>query len=103
MLSWIKRRISLKISLALIVVLSLLGTLVSVYLVQTRAEALEEMMLSKARTLTKIGARTVEQTFLQAIESGQLTREEIFDTDYREIKEGPLSRSGVPKYHTAYD
>ncbi len=103
MLSWIKRRISIKISLALIIVLSLLGTLVSVYLVQTRAEALEKMMLSKARTLTKIGARTVEQTFLQAIESGHLTRDQIFDTDYREIKEGPLSRSGVPKYHTAYD
>ncbi|MDY6849391.1 MAG: methyl-accepting chemotaxis protein [Geoalkalibacter sp.] len=103
MLSWIKRRISIKISLALIVVLSLLGTLVSVYLVQTRAEALEEMMLSKARTLTRIGARTVEQILLQAIESGQLTRQEIFDTDYREIKEGPLSRAGAPKYHTAYD
>ncbi|AJF05365.1 methyl-accepting chemotaxis protein [Geoalkalibacter subterraneus] len=103
MLSWIKRRISIKISLALIVVLSLLGTLVSVYLVQTRAEALEEMMLNKARTLTKIGARIVEQTFQQAIESGHLTREEIFDTDYREIQEGPLSRSGAPKYHTAYD
>ncbi|HDR46532.1 MAG TPA: methyl-accepting chemotaxis protein, partial [Geoalkalibacter subterraneus] len=103
MLSWIKRRISIKISLALIVVLALLGTLVSVYLVQTRAEALEEMMLTKAGTLTRIGACTVEQTFLQAIESGHLTREEIFDTDYREIKEGPLSRAGAPKYHTAYD
>ncbi len=103
MFSWMRRRLSLKISFSLIVVLALLAALFTAYLVAERGRVLQELMLTKARTLTQIGARSVEQILEEAVAGGRLTRAQVFDTDYREITEGPLSRSTATKYHTAYD
>jgi methyl-accepting chemotaxis protein len=103
MFSWITDRISMKIVVSLIVVLAVIMAGFTYVIVERRAEVLKEMMLTKARTLALTGAKTMERVLEDAIDSGQLTREQVFDTDYKKITEGPLAGSAIPKYHTAYD
>ncbi|WP_291317318.1 methyl-accepting chemotaxis protein [Desulfuromonas sp.] len=103
MFSWITDRISVKISVSLIVVLALLMGLFTYFFTERRAEALKELMLTKARTIALVGAESMETLLVDAIDSGRFTREQIFDADYRKITEGALAGSDIPKYHTAYD
>ncbi|MEJ2699381.1 MAG: methyl-accepting chemotaxis protein, partial [Desulfuromonadales bacterium] len=103
MFSWITDRISMKIVVSLIVVLAVIMAGFTYVIVERRAEVLKEMMLTKARTLALTGAKAMERVLEDAIDSGQLTREQVFDTDYKKITEGPLAGSAIPKYHTAYD
>jgi methyl-accepting chemotaxis protein len=103
MISLVRKRISLKIVVALIAVLAVIMALFTSLLVQRRAVILQEMMLTKARTQALVGAKSMEQVLEEAIASGALTVEQVFDTDYRPILEGPLAGAAIPKYHTAYD
>ena len=103
MFSWITDRISMKIVVSLIVVLAVIMAVFTYVIVERRAQVLKQMMLTKARTLALIGAKSMEQVLEDAIDSGQLTEEQVFDTDYKKITEGPLAGSAIPKYHTAYD
>jgi methyl-accepting chemotaxis protein len=103
MIRWVKERISLKIVIALIVVLALIMAVFTTVLVQRRAAARQETMLTKARTLALVGAKAMERVLEEAIDSGALTRAQVFDSDYRPILEGPLAGATIPKYHTAYD
>ncbi len=72
-------------------------------LVQRRGVVLKELMLTKARTLALFGAQAMEEVLEEAISSGALTEEQVFDTDYQPITTGPLAGAAIPKYHTAYD
>jgi methyl-accepting chemotaxis protein len=103
MFNWVKDRISMKIAVALIVVLAVIMGAFNVLLVKRRAEVLREQLLTKARAMALVGARTMEQVLEEAIGSGQFFKEQIFDTDYRKITDGPLADAAIPKYHTAYD
>lgn len=103
MLRWITNRISLKIALALFLVLALIMAAATTLLVRSRSEALREQMFVKARTITVLGAETMQLVLNQAVLGGAFALEEIFDTDYRPIAGGELAGSTVPKYHTAYD
>jgi methyl-accepting chemotaxis protein len=103
MFGWVTNRISKKIVVSLILVLAVIMAAFTALLVQKRGEVLREQLLTKARAMSLVGARTMEQVLGDAIGSGQFTKEQIFDTDYREITEGPLSGATIPKYHTAYD
>ena len=103
MFGWVTNRISKKIVVSLILVLAVIMAAFTALLVQKRGEVLREQLLTKARAMSLVGARTMEQVLEDAIGSGQFTKEQIFDTDYREITEGPLSGATIPKYHTAYD
>ncbi|HAD05136.1 MAG: chemotaxis protein [Desulfuromonadales bacterium GWD2_61_12] len=103
MFRWVTDRIALKIVVSLILVLLVILAGFTVFLVDQRSRAMEESMLTKARTLAVTGSKAMEQVLEEAIDSGRLSQEEVFDTDYREIKEGPLARSAIPKYHTSYD
>jgi len=103
MFRWITERISLKIALALFLVLSLIMAAATVLLVRSRSEALREQMFVKARTMAVLGAETMQLVLSQAVFGGTFALEEVFDTDYRPITYGVLAGSPEPKYHTAYD
>jgi methyl-accepting chemotaxis protein len=103
MFSWITKRISMKIVVSLVVVLAVILGGFTYFLVEDRAKVLQEMMLTKARTLALTGAKSMEQVLTEAIDSGQLSEAQVFDTDYRPITEGPLAGASIAKYHTAYD
>jgi len=99
----INDRVSLKIVVALIAVLTAIMTLFTTHLVREREDVLKSELLTKARTMAIVGARTMEQILEDSLHNGIFTSEELFDTDYRLIEKGPLAGSEIPKYHTAYD
>ena len=103
MLNWFRERISVKIVVSLIAVLAVIMGIFTYALVQRRGAVLKELMLTKARTLALFGAQTMEEVLEEAIRSGALTEEQVFDTDYKPITTGPLAGAAIPKYHTAYD
>jgi methyl-accepting chemotaxis protein len=103
MFNWITNRISMKIVVALTIVLAVIMGGFTSLLVKRRGEVLRQQLLTKARAMALVGARSMEQVLEDAIASGQFFKEQIFDTDYREITQGPLAGSAIPKYHTAYD
>ena len=96
-------RISVKIVLALIGVLTVIMVISTYLIVEQRSKFLREELLVKASSLARIGAKALEGVLEQSLSSGQFFEEQLFDTDYQEITEGPLSGSSLPKYHTAYD
>ncbi|MFA5515644.1 MAG: methyl-accepting chemotaxis protein [Desulfuromonadales bacterium] len=103
MLHWLTDRISKKIVLSLILVLTIIMIIFTTLLVLQRGKVLRTQMLTKARTMALVGAKMMERVLEDAIDSGRFTQEEIFDTDYRPIVEGPLAGAAIPKFHTAYD
>jgi methyl-accepting chemotaxis protein len=102
-MAWITRRISAKIVVAMIVVLSIIMTISTILIVQRGGALLRDELLVKATSQTRIGAQAMRDILEDAIASGRLTEAQVFDTNYREIKEGPLAGAAIPKYHTAYD
>ncbi len=96
-------RISVKIVMALIGVLTVIMVISTYLIVEKRSTVLREELLVKASSLAKIGAKALEGVLEQSLSSGQFFKEQLFDTDYEEILEGPLSGSSIPKYHTSYD
>jgi methyl-accepting chemotaxis protein len=103
MMTWLKNSISMKICISLIVVLALIMGVFTTLFVERRATALKEIMFTKARVIAKVGASSMVTILEDAIDSGRFTREQIFDSDYRLITEGPLAGAAIPKYTTAYD
>ncbi len=96
-------RISVKIVMALIGVLTVIMVISTYLIVEQRSTVLREELLVKASALAKIGASSIEGVFESALASGMFYEEHLFDVDYKEIIEGPLAGSAIPKYHTAYD
>jgi hypothetical protein len=96
-------RISVKIVLALIAVLTVIMVISTYLIVEQRSTVLREELLVKASALAKIGAKSLEGVLEQSLSSGQFFKEQLFDTDYQEITDGPLAGSAIPKYRTAYD
>ena len=98
MFSWITRRISLKIVFALVIVLTLIMTVATFVLARRQAETLRANLLGKAKILALTGAKGMEGTLDEAIDSGRLTEAQLFDVNYV-----PIPGTDPPKYHTAYD
>ena len=96
-------RISVKIVLALIGVLTVIMVISTYMIVEQRSTVLREELLVKASSLAKIGAKAMEDVLEQSLSSGQFFKEQLFDTDYQEITDGPLAGSAIPKYRTSYD
>ncbi len=99
----ITRRISAKIVLAMVSVLFLIMALSTVLIVTRGGDLLRDELLIKSTSMAKVGAKAMEAVLERAIASGVLTEDQVFDTNYQEIKEGPLAGASIPKYHTAYD
>ncbi len=103
MFAWIRERISAKIVVSLVATLALILGIFTIGLVRHRAEVLEEMMLTKARTIALSGAAAMEQILADTLASGKFSEEQLFDDTYQLITEGDLAGAAIPKYHTAYD
>lgn len=102
-MNWITRRISVKIVVAMVFVLTVIMAISTILIVKRGSDLLREELLVKATSAAKIGAAAMEGILEDALTSGRFTEAQLFDTNYREIKEGPLAGAAIPKYHTAYD
>ncbi len=102
-LNMVNRRISLKITLTLVVCLALIFGVLSWYLIESRKQALEQELFARGRLMAMTGAQTFSQFLEETVVGGHLTLKEIFDEDYQLITDGPLSGAKIPKYHTKYD
>lgn len=96
-------RIGVKIVTALTGVLVVIMAMSTYLIVEQRSEVLREDMLVKASSLAKVGARAIEELLEQSLTVGQFFEEQLFDSDYQAIVDGPLAGAAIPKYHTAYD
>jgi HAMP domain-containing protein len=99
--SAVRSRLSLKISLTLAVLLLALTSGAAAYITYTRTEQMEASTLEKARLGASLGARQYGETFDNAIDSGLLTVNDVFDRSYVEIK--GWSWGEKPKFHTRFD
>ena len=76
-------RISVKIMMALIGVLTLIMVISTYLIVEQRSKVLREELQVKASALAKIGAKALEGVLAQALSSGQFCEEQLFETDYQ--------------------
>jgi hypothetical protein len=90
-------QIALKIG-ALLVLLMAIGSAVVVHQFTSR---LQESAIENAKVTVRLAARQYGDMFDAAIDAGQLTVADVFDTDYQEIK--GWDWKGQSKYHTRYD
>ncbi len=99
--SAVRTRVSVKISLTLAAVLLVLTALAATFITRHETGQMEELTLEKARVSATIGARQFGDVLDGAIDSGALTVNDVFDRQYVEIK--GYSWGKKPKYHTRYD
>jgi HAMP domain-containing protein len=97
----IRSRLSFKISLTLAVLMVVLTTGAAGVITITRTQQMEEMTLEKARLAASLGARQYGDTLDNAIDSGLLTVNDVFDRSYVEIK--GWAWGDKPKFHTRFD
>ncbi|PNU19936.1 hypothetical protein C2E25_09705 [Geothermobacter hydrogeniphilus] len=103
MRNWIRARLPRKIIFSVTGAVCLLMGLFAVVIVSERSRALEKLMFDKVRTDALVGARAAQDILEGLVTDGQLSIDDLFDTDYRHIESGPLAGSAIPKYHTRYD
>jgi len=101
LISTIRSRLSLKVSLTLAILLLVLTTGAAGTITITRTQQMEEMTLEKARLAAATGARQFGDTFDNAIDSGLLTVNDVFDKSYVEIRGWAWGEK--PKFHTRFD
>ncbi len=99
--SAVRSRLSIKISLTLAVLLLVLTTGAAAIITYSRTEQMEASMLDKARLASSLGARQYGETFDNAVDSGLLTVNDVFDRSYIEIKGWAWGEK--PKFHTRFD
>ncbi|HTT70328.1 MAG TPA: HAMP domain-containing protein [Anaeromyxobacteraceae bacterium] len=100
-LETVKKSLSLKIALKLAVLLVILMAAAGVVIIAEQSRQMEQATMEKARAAVTLGAREYGDMLDEAIDSGLLTVNEVFDTNYVVIK--GWDWAGVPKYHTRYD
>lgn len=100
-LSAVRTRLSVKISLTLAAVLLILTAAAATFITFHETRQMEEMTLEKARLSATIGARQFGDILDGAIDNGALTVNDVFDRQYVEIK--GFNWGTKPKYHTRYD
>ena len=99
--SAVRSRMSVKISLTLAALLLILTALAATYITMHETRQMEELTLEKARVSASIGARQFGDVLDAAIDSGALSVADVFDRQYVEIK--GYNWGAKPKYHTRYD
>jgi HAMP domain len=99
----IRKKLSLKISLSLAVLMVLLTGAALVLITWRETAQLEELTLQKARLVASQAARTYGDMFDAAIDAGDLTVNKAFDRNYVEIKGYAWPDVRQKKFHTQYD
>ncbi len=91
---------SLRAKLTFFVVgsLAVVLTAFAAFVIQSQRQAQESILLEKGRILAVTGARTVSSILEEALASGALTHDQLFDTRYVAIP-----GTNPQKYHTAFD
>lgn len=74
-----------------------------IYDVITQRSAMQDALLQKGIILAQVNAEAMGNIFENAIASGQLTEEQVFDTNYQQFYDGDPADPATKKYHTAYD
>ena len=97
----VKTRLSLKFVLKLGALLLVLMTISAVVIAAIQTRQLEEATMDRARLTAMTGARQYGDMFDNAIDAGLITVNEVFDTNYVEIK--GWNWGDKPKFHTKYD
>ena len=92
-----------KTTLLFISMTSILLTAFVIYDVISQRNALQGALLQKGIILAQVNAKAMGNIFENAIASGQLTEEQVFDTNYQLFYEGDPKEPATRKYHTAYD
>jgi methyl-accepting chemotaxis protein len=95
---WMNGSIRRKATASIIMVMTVLLAFFFTYDIQTQRNTMEAALLAKGKSMAENGALMVQHILEDAISSGRLTEEQVFDTNYIQIE-------GInpPKYHTAYD
>jgi methyl-accepting chemotaxis protein len=91
-------KLSVKIVSVLIMVMIIIMTAFSIYFIRSRSNHMEEELLSKGRILAQTGGKSMERILTEAIATGKLTHEQLFDENYV-----PIPNTEPPKFHTQFD
>ena len=93
-----------KMSIYMIIPLTVFLVAYTYYNVRTNADALGEALLTKGNALARGGAASMAQVLTSAIESRTFTKEQVFDTNYKAFDK-LLDKEGkeLVLFHTAYD
>lgn len=103
MLGIIEKKISLKLTLALMICLLVTFAGTGWYLIDIQRQALEQTFLEKGQMAALAGARAFSAYLNGLVDRGVFSMEELFDDNYQRITTGKLAGSAIPKYHTIYD
>jgi HAMP domain-containing protein len=98
MIKFISKRIALKVTLYVNLMLLLVIVSASIYIILKQSNVLESQLLERGRLASVVGARMSGVLLEEAIDNGVFTIHDAFDTAY-ELIEGFYP----PKYHTKYD
>lgn len=101
MISAVKKKLGLKISILLAMVMLILILPVAIWIIYIQTKSLEELTLEEARLAASSGAQMYGLILDDAIESGLLSTEDVFDVQYQEIL--GYNWGSIPKFHTRYD
>jgi len=107
---WMSGRIQNRIIVIMSAVLLPVIVAFAWYNVQAQRQDLEKELIKKAETAAMSGAATIGHLFEEAVANGDLTTEQVFDTNYTlywKFDPTTYEFTGDPatlnKYHTAYD
>lgn len=92
------RSVGAKLAALLLLILLPLFFCVMFYTTVKEAENIERLHLEKLKILAQTGAASVSKLMEDAVSTEQLTMDQLFDTDYREIP-----NTDPKRYNTAYD
>jgi len=92
------KKLSVKIVCVLIMVMIVIMTAFSIYFVSSRSASMENELLSKGRILAQTGAKSMERILAEALASGRLTPDQLFDERYQ-----PIPGTDPQKYHSQFD
>jgi methyl-accepting chemotaxis protein len=92
------KKLSVKIAGILMIIMIVIMTLFTGYLVKARTENMESELLEKGRIEALTGAKMMSQIIEMAIEHGHFPAEAMFDVNYI-----PIPSTDPPKFHTKYD
>lgn len=92
------KSLTVRVSIALIAVLTVVMAVFTFYFVNWRTEAMRESLLSKGRSAALTGAHIIGRTLENIADNGFFSIDELFDTNYTAIP-----NTDPMKYHTLYD
>ncbi|HWI40787.1 MAG TPA: methyl-accepting chemotaxis protein, partial [Verrucomicrobiae bacterium] len=92
------KKLSFKIVGVLILVMVVIMSVFTFFLVRSQTKAMNEEMLVRAQIEAKSGARLMERVLAEGVANGALKVDALFDQNYE-----PIAGTDPPKYHTRYD